>query len=294
MVNEQESPCIALEAILLLIYTWNSCPVPGTNISCSLVAVGHEFQLPINFSTGKHIELMSAPGAVLSYSCKLATRLAACCQVASVLVEEHQCWHRKLISSRQCDPRIYHEGNIVFARRTTCSDAKRSLVNKLQYSFTGPWRIVSSLPRGSYELEHVLHQKRRDKKHASALSPYPLKMIPFQPLDSADNCYSQLHKIIGPSPFKEAGLKGLDPPQPFAIPSHFAQHGNLKDFHWPTLAELNDPFPWLDDKECQLTLEADDDHVIQDHVLYTGPPPSPAAYQPRCIPPISSLVASII
>jgi hypothetical protein len=32
MVNKQDSPCIALEAILLLIYTWNSCPVPGTAV----------------------------------------------------------------------------------------------------------------------------------------------------------------------------------------------------------------------------------------------------------------------
>ncbi len=182
----------------------------------------------------------------------------------------------------------------MFARRATCSNAKRGLVNKLQYSFTGPWQIVASLPGGSYKLEHVLHQKRRDKKHASALLPYPLEMIPFQPLDGADNCYSQLHLIIGPSPFKEAGLKGFDPPQPFTIPSQFAQHSNFKDFHWPTLAELNDPFPWHDNKEHWLALEADDDYVIQDHVLYMGPPSSPAAYQPPRIPPISSLVASII
>jgi hypothetical protein len=94
--------------------------------------------------------------------------------------------------------------------------------------------------------------------------------------------------------FKEAGLKGFDPPQSFAIPSHFAQHSNFKDFHWPTLAKLNDLFPWLDDEESWLALEVDDNHVIQDHILYTEPPPSPAAYQPPCIPPISSLVASII
>ncbi len=89
MVNNQDSPCITLEAILLLIYTWNSCPLPGTNISRSLVAVGRKFQFPIDFSSGKHIELMSAPGAIISYSCKLATCLNACHQIASILVEEH-------------------------------------------------------------------------------------------------------------------------------------------------------------------------------------------------------------
>ncbi len=89
MVNEQESPRIALKALLLLIYAWNSGPVPGTDISRSLVAVGREFQFPIDFSSGKHIEIMSAPGAVISYSRELASCLSACHQIASILVEKH-------------------------------------------------------------------------------------------------------------------------------------------------------------------------------------------------------------
>jgi hypothetical protein len=95
-------------------------------------------------------------------------------------------------------------------------------VDKLQYSFTGPWKIITSLPGGPYELEHYLNPKRRDKKHAAALSPYPLELIPFQPIDGADNRYGQLNKIIGEHPFKEAVLKGFTPPTPFAVPAGFA------------------------------------------------------------------------
>jgi hypothetical protein len=39
MTNPHNSVCIALEAILLLLYAWNSCPVPGMDISHSLIAV---------------------------------------------------------------------------------------------------------------------------------------------------------------------------------------------------------------------------------------------------------------
>jgi hypothetical protein len=39
MTNTRNSVCIALEAILLLLYAWNSCPVPGMDISHSLIAV---------------------------------------------------------------------------------------------------------------------------------------------------------------------------------------------------------------------------------------------------------------
>ena len=37
--NERGSIRDALEAILFLIYAWNSLPIPGTNLLCSLVAV---------------------------------------------------------------------------------------------------------------------------------------------------------------------------------------------------------------------------------------------------------------
>jgi hypothetical protein len=68
MCNERYSNRVALEAILLLIYALNSCPVPGTNISRSMVAVFREFAFPIDFSSGKHAELYSAPGTIESYS----------------------------------------------------------------------------------------------------------------------------------------------------------------------------------------------------------------------------------
>jgi hypothetical protein len=53
MCNERDSVRVALEAILLLLYAWNSCPVPGTDISRSLVAVGREFAFSIDFSSRK-------------------------------------------------------------------------------------------------------------------------------------------------------------------------------------------------------------------------------------------------
>jgi hypothetical protein len=40
MTNEWDSNCITLESILLLIYAWNSCPVPGMDISRCMVAIG--------------------------------------------------------------------------------------------------------------------------------------------------------------------------------------------------------------------------------------------------------------
>jgi hypothetical protein len=107
MCNERDSNRVALEAILLLIYAWNSCPVPGMDISRSMVAVGNKFAFPIDFSSGKHSKLYSAPGLVVSYSKELASCLDACRKVAMLLVKEQRCWHRELINSRQRDPCVY-------------------------------------------------------------------------------------------------------------------------------------------------------------------------------------------
>ncbi len=186
MCNERDSVRVALKAILLLLYAWNSCPVPGTNISCSLVAVGREFAFPIDFSSGKHWELTSSPSTIVLYSKELATRLSACRQVAELLVREQRTYHRKLINACRPDPRIYSLGDIVFTRRAVKSDAARGHVDKLQYAFTGPWHISAILPGASYKLEHCDKPSKKEKKHASDLSPYLPKLIPFQPVDGAN------------------------------------------------------------------------------------------------------------
>jgi hypothetical protein len=43
MTNERDSVRVAVEAILLLLYAWNSSPIPGTDLSRCFVALGREF-----------------------------------------------------------------------------------------------------------------------------------------------------------------------------------------------------------------------------------------------------------
>ena len=294
MTNERGSVRIAMEAILLLLYAWNSAPIPGTDLSRSFVALGREFQFPIDFSADKHFELTSTPASVRSYSKDLAQHLAASQEVAKLLVEEQRAMHREFVNSRRPDPRIYSAGDIVFARRAVRSDASRGVVDKLSFPFTGPWRIVRKLAGASYEIEHC-KTKRVEKKHSSDLSPYPPEIIPFQPLDGADNQFGQLHKKISDHPYIQAGIDGFTPPQPFQVPLNFidANGPDSLSFHWPTLAELNaEFFPGEHFEE--------DDEPTCSPILYTGPPPStpmplvgPSPFAPS-IPPANALAQCII
>jgi hypothetical protein len=214
MTNERDSIRVAMETILLLLYAWNSAPIPGTDISRCFVALGRKFQFPINFSVNKHMELTSTPASVTSYLHDVVTRLLALREVADLLVEEQRAYHCEFINSRWPDPKLYSIGDMVFACQATRSNAGRGQVNKLIYAFTSPWLVTAKLDGASHKIEHVL-TKRKEKKHGSDLSPYPAELIAFWPLDGADNQYSQLNQKISDHPYKEAGIKGFTPPNPF-------------------------------------------------------------------------------
>ena len=109
-----------------------------------------------------------------------------------MLVEETRAYHREYINSQRPDPKIYAVGDTVFARHAVKSVASRELVGKLQYAYTGPWQVTKALDGASYEITHLRHANKKDKKHASDLSPYPIELIAVEPLDGADNQYGQL------------------------------------------------------------------------------------------------------
>ncbi len=88
MYDKRGTIRIAMEAIILLLYVWNSGPIPGTDLSHCFVALGREFQFPNNFPTNKHWEVISSPASILSYSCNLATHLSAWCKISRILMEE--------------------------------------------------------------------------------------------------------------------------------------------------------------------------------------------------------------
>jgi hypothetical protein len=295
MRNKQDLERIANEAILLLLYAWNSCPVPGMDISRSLIAVGHKFAFSIDYSSRKHWELTSSPSTVITYSKELATRLSACRDVAELLIQEQRTYHCELINAWHPNLRIYSIGNIVFARRAVKSSSAKQQVDKVQYVFTGPWEIKAQLKGASYELEHCGVAGKQEKIHASDLSPYPVELIPFLPVYGADTCYGQLYKPIALYSFKEAGIKGFTPPQPFKVPTHLATTGHWAEFHCPSVSELNNeitPFKWFVDAEFQRYMDGDSITMLP--VLNTGPPPAAPNHTIPTLPTIHLLTAAII
>jgi hypothetical protein len=121
-------------------------------------------------------------------------------------------------------------------------------------------------------------------------------LIPFQPVDGADTQYGQIYRPISAHPFKEAGIKGCTPAQPFKFAKDMlAQTNQCAAFHWPSLSELNDdiaPFPLADNFEYERYMAGDSISGIP--VLTTGPPPAAPNHPIPSIPAIHLLTGAII
>jgi hypothetical protein len=122
------------------------------------------------------------------------------------------------------------------------------------------------------------------------ISPYPLELIPFKPVEASDNRYGQLHKPIKASLFKEAGINGLKPISPFKVTANYLTTDSALTFHWPSLSKLNDDialFTWLPEEERRLYLSCDTVTTLP--VMYTGPPLASPSYSLFAIPELNTL-----
>ena len=105
-------------------------------------------------------------------------------------------------------------------------------------SFTGPWRICGKLKGSSYALKHM-ESKKPGEQHAAHLSPYPDKLLPFLLVDGPDNIYGQMNTPIQKDPYKNAGLKGFEPPYLHQTASLSSIPNDNDGIMFPTLSELN-------------------------------------------------------
>ena len=285
----------------MALYVWNSAPVPGTDISRSLIVTGREFHFPIDFSARKHLSLTSSPDKVTEFAVSQAQLLTACRLIARELVHHHRAYHRELINSRRPSPRVYEPGDRVFSRRAIRSDKRRGIVAKVANPYTGPWEITDKLHGGSYKLRHAHFPSRNEKRHSAHMSPFPAQLIPFEPVDSVDNRFGQIHVPIGKDPYSSACIQGFQPYQPFQVAEGTAVLSvTLVDTTFPSLAELNDElFDWepgeadrvLSDSDLYTPIE-----VYEASIIQPGPQrdPLPMPLAVPATPSLAELSASIV
>ena len=247
------------QAIGMLLYAYNSAPVTGTDISRSLIMTGREFHFPIDYSTNEHTNLTFGVESIQNFAKEQEKILSCSREIFRTLIQETRAWHREYINSSRPDPKIYNIDDIVLARREVQSNASKGRVAKSSYKFTGPWKVIESLPGGSYKIQHTIKTDKEDKKHSSHLSPLPKQLIPFPPLNGPDTSYQQLHKKYASNPFKAAGIEGFKPVQPWKTSNLLTIKPS--EYLFPNLAELNAE---LDIEPCNKKPDTDTCQVLED------------------------------
>ena len=140
-------------------------------------------------------------------------------------------------------------------------------------SYTVPWKITGKIKGSSYALEHR-DTKNIVKCHTAHLSPYPQELLPFLPIDGADNCYGQIYTPIKSDPYINAVIGGFQPSQPFKTSFHAATPSVSSDVIFPTLEKLNaELFEWNKNEEDMVFV--DNSLCVDIEVFSAAPTPRP-------------------
>ena len=140
-------------------------------------------------------------------------------------------------------PTKFKKGDVVFTNVQVQSKQATRTVKKLAYIRRGPYEIIKAYPSGSYELKQLTSKtKNKIKKHGSDFYLCPEQIIPYKPVNTSDQLYSELNKPTTDNPYEKAHIQGYAPSSPWAAPAAYAHITNYDDKHFPTVEEMYTEF----------------------------------------------------
>ena len=102
--EERGTTAVSREADLLLIYGWNSCPVPMTDIARSMIVCGRQWIFPIDFSQASTVRLTGDEKWADTYAANHAKLLLHSREIASLLIDQTRAYHREKMNQLRPDP----------------------------------------------------------------------------------------------------------------------------------------------------------------------------------------------
>ena len=127
--QERGTPAMSRDAILLVIYGWNSCPVPMTDITRSMLVCVREFSLSIDFSHKTLICLTGNKKWTETYAANQARLLLHSCEITSLLLNETCSHHQTKTNELKPGPLGCKVGSIVLETCAVKSDKANNKVD---------------------------------------------------------------------------------------------------------------------------------------------------------------------
>ena len=124
--EEGGTTAVSREAILLLIYGWNSCPVPMTDITRIMIVCGCQWSFPIDVSHATAVRLTRDKKWADIYAANQARVLLHSDEIASLLIDQTRAYHREKMNQLRPDPLQYKVGDLVLAKRAVKSNKAKA------------------------------------------------------------------------------------------------------------------------------------------------------------------------
>ena len=132
----------------------------------------------------------------------------------ALCINKSRSYHRKRLNELRPDPCPYVIGNLVLARCSVKSDNGKNIIDKTTFAYTSPCVVTKKLKDTPYKVTHAI-SKKITSKHATHMSPVPPDIQAFVSLDSVDSCYGQLYRTNNRDAYKQGGIEGFLPNNPF-------------------------------------------------------------------------------
>ena len=108
------------------------------------------FSFPIDFSHETAVKLIISKQWFDKFADEQAKLLFNSQEIASFCIEETRTYHRERINELRQDPHVFETGDVVLAKRAVKPKKAKQIVDKTEFTFTGPWYIFRKLKGGSY------------------------------------------------------------------------------------------------------------------------------------------------
>eukprot|EP00978_Attheya_sp_CCMP212_P008208 scaffold19187_cov69-Attheya_sp.AAC.2 len=189
--NDRGTPAVFVEASVTAAYAWNASLIDGTEIVCSIPAIGHQLKFPLDIDLAPIPRLIAnAAQPVVEYVRNLSRDVAFSRELIRILLEDRRTVHRERVNEGRHIV-LYKIGDTVMARVQVASNATAGTVGKLTYRSHGPFEIVEDLLSfGAYTVRPLGKPDTATRKYHSANLYLLLPgILPCDPLDTSDFRY---------------------------------------------------------------------------------------------------------
>ena len=157
--QEQGTHTISQEVILLLIYAWNSCSVPLTDVSCAIIVTGRDFSFSIDFSHEKAVQLTGTKKWAETYAASHGRLHLHMREIFTLCIDESRSYHRERLNKLRPYPCRYGIGNLVLVPHSMQSNKAKHVADTTKFAYNGPWALTMILKGALYEITHTISKK---------------------------------------------------------------------------------------------------------------------------------------